>query len=239
MIPIRSTIRTEIVPYVNYTLLAVNILVFAYTLSLTGESLGTFYHTHGIVPSKIITLETYGFFDRTAKYFSSMFIHENWLHIAGNLIFLYIFGNGIEDLLGHARYLLFYLVCGLVAVFIQVTLNSHSTIPVIGASGAISGVLGAYMLFFPRSKILTLLIVLVFVYFIRIKAYLFILFWFTVQFLTGIGYIGDAGTDGFWAHLAGFACGAIAGSGFLYTRGYRSKKYKAGYGTGWYGENDE
>ena len=235
MIPIRSTIKTEIVPYVNYALLAVNILVFAYTLSLAGESLEIFYQTHGIVPSKITSLETYGFFERTAKYFSSMFIHENWIHIAGNLIFLYIFGNGIEDLLGHARYLLFYLVCGLVAVFIQVVLNSHSAIPVIGASGAVSGVLGAYMLFFPRSRILTLLIVLVFVHFVRIRAYLFIIFWFAVQFLTGIGYIGDAGTEGLWAHLAGFACGAIAGRGFLYTRRYRSKKYKANYGTGWDG----
>ena len=152
MIPIRSTIKTEIIPYVNYTLLAVNIAIFAYTLSLTGESLEMFYQTHGIVPSKITALNTYGFFERTAKYFSSMFIHENWVHIAGNLIFLYIFGNGIEDLLGHTRYLLFYLVCGLVAVFIQVILNSHSTIPAIGASGAISGVLGAYMLFFPKIK---------------------------------------------------------------------------------------
>jgi len=239
MIPIRSTIKTEIIPYVNYTLLAVNIAIFAYALSLTGESLEMFYQTHGIVPSKITALDTYGFFDRTAKYFSSMFIHENWVHIAGNLIFLYIFGNGIEDLLGHTRYLLFYLVCGLVAVFIQVILNSHSAIPAIGASGAISGVLGAYMLFFPRSKILTLLIILVFVYFVRIRAYLFIIFWFAVQFLTGIGYIGDAGTEGLWAHLGGFACGAIAGSGFLYTRGYRSKKYKAGYGTGWYRKDGE
>ena len=234
MIPIRSTIKTEIVPYVNYALIAVNILVFAYTLSLAGESLGMFYQTHGIVPSKITALGTYGFFDRTAKYFSSMFIHENWIHIAGNLVFLYIFGNVIEDLLGHARYLLFYLVCGLVAAFVQVTLNSHSIIPVIGASGAISGVLGAYMLFFPRSNILTLLIVLVFVHFLRIRAYLFIIFWFAVQFLTGIGYIGDAGTEGLWAHLAGFACGAVAGSGFLHSKRYRSKKYRAGYGTGWY-----
>ena len=237
MIPIRSTIKTEIVPYVNYALLAVNILVFTYTLFLAGEPLEIFYQTHGIVPSKITALETYGFFERTAKYFSSMFIHENWIHIAGNLIFLYIFGNGIEDLLGHARYLLFYLVCGLVAVFIQVILNSHSAIPVIGASGAVSGVLGAYMLFFPRSRILTLLIVLVFIHFVRIRAYLFIIFWFAVQFLTGIGYIGDAGTKGLWAHLVGFACGAIAGRGFLYTRRYRSKKYKAGYGTGQYGED--
>ena len=238
MIPIRSTIKTEIVPYVNYALLAANLVVFAYTLSLTGETLQMFYQTHGIVPSKITALEAYGFLGRTAKYFSSMFIHENWLHLAGNLVFLYIFGNAIEDLLGHARYLLFYLVCGLVAVFIHVALNSHSAIPVIGASGAVSGVLGAYMLFFPRSRILTLLIVLVFVYFVRIRAYLFIIFWFGVQFLTGIGYIGDAGTEGLWAHMSGFACGAIAGGGFLYTRGWRSKKYKSGYGPGWYGQND-
>ncbi len=238
MIPIRSTIKTEIVPCVNYALLAVNALVFAYTLFLAGDALEIFYRTHGIVPEKVTALETYGFLERTAKYFSSMFIHENWLHLGGNLVFLYIFGNAIEDLLGHARYLLFYLVCGLAAAFIQVALNSHSAVPVIGASGAISGVLGAYMLFFPRSGILTLLLLLVFVYFVRIRAYLFIIFWFAVQFLTGIGYIGDAGTEGLWAHMSGFACGAIAGGGFLYTRGYRSKKHKSGYGTGWYGEND-
>lgn len=238
MIPIRSTIKTEIVPYVNYALLAVNVVVFAYTLSLTGEGLEMFYQTHGIVPSRITALEAYGFLDRTAKYFSSMFIHENWIHVAGNLIFLYIFGNAIEDLLGHTRYLLFYLVCGLAAVLIQVALNSHSAVPAIGASGAVSGVLGAYMLFFPRSKILTLFIVLVVVYLVRIRAYLFIIFWFVVQFLTGIGYIGDAGTEGLWAHMAGFACGAMAGKGILRTWGYRSKKYKPGYETGWDGEND-
>jgi len=208
-------------------------LVFAYALSLGGESVETFYETYGIVPSKVTALEAYGFLERTAKYFSSMFIHENWIHIVGNLIFLYIFGNAIEDLLGHAKYLFFYLISGLVAVFIHITLNSDSTIPIIGASGAISGVLGIYMLFFPKSKILTLLVIL----FIRIRAYLFIIFWFAVQFLTGIGYIGDARTDSLWTHLVGFVCGVVIGGGFLYTRGYRSKKYKGGYGTDWYGEN--
>lgn len=228
MIPIRTTIKTQTLPYVNYGLLALNILVFAYTLFLQDGALEAFYRTHGIVPSKIISLEAYGFLDRTAKYFSSMFIHENWLHIAGNLIFLYIFGNAIEDLLGHARYMLFYLVCGLVAVFVHVILNSHSTIPVIGASGAISGVLGIYILFFPRSRILTLLIVLVFIHFVRIRAYLFIIFWFAIQFLTEIGYIGDSEVEGLWAHLTGFICGIAAGGGFLYTRPKHYEKYKSG-----------
>ncbi len=162
----------------------------------------------------------------------------------GNLIFLYIFGNTIEDLLGHTRYLLFYLVCGLAAVFIQVASDSNSAVPIIGASGAISGVLGAYMLFFPRSRILTLFILVMSACFVRIKAYLFIIFWFAFQFLTGIGYIGDAVTEdavteNVWAHMSGFACGIVAGAGILYTRGYRQdKKYKALYGTGPYEEND-
>ncbi len=233
MIPIRSTIKTENIPYVNYGLLAVNILVFVYAFSLQGEALEAFYQMHGIVPSKIISLEAYGFLDRTAKYFSSMFIHENWLHIGGNMIFLYIFGNAVEDLLGHARYLLFYLVCGLVAVFVHVILNSHSTVPVIGASGAISGVLGIYILFFPRSRIFTLLIVLVFVYFVRVRAYLFIIFWFAIQFLTEIGYIGDEEAEGLWAHLTGFICGIMAGSGFFYTKRNPYEKYRSGQKAEW------
>ena len=233
MIPIRSTIKTETTPYVNYGLLAVNILVFAYAFFLQGEALEAFYRTHGIIPSKIISLEAYGFLDRTAKYFSSMFIHESWLHIGGNMIFLYIFGNAIENLLGHARYILFYLLCGLVAVFVHVLLNSHSAIPVIGASGAISGILGIYILFFPRSKILTLLVVLVFVYFVRIRAYLFIIFWFAIQFLAEIGYIGDAGAEGLWAHLAGFICGIAAGRGFFYTRQNNYEKYRSAQQTEW------
>ncbi len=226
MIPIRSTIKTQTVPYVNYALIVVNILIFAYSLSLENNELEKFYLTYGVIPGDIMDFDAYGFIERTTRFFSSMAIHENWAHMVSNMIFLYIFGGGVENLFGHFRYLLFYVVCGLVAILIQTVFTLHSEIPVVGASGAISGVLGAYILFFPRSEILTLLVIIVFAQFVRIKAYIFVICWFAFQFLRGIGYIGEMGMEGVYGHLAGFTCGIITVIAYRRTKLYRHMKYK-------------
>ncbi len=227
MIPVKSTIRTDSTPYVNCTLLALNALFFSYTLFLDKDALEMFYRTYGIVPSEATSLGAYGFLKQTTKFFSSMFVHEGWLHIAGNLIFLYIFGKGVECMTGHARYLLLYLFCGLSALLVQSAVDSGSQIPVVGASGAISGVLGAYSLFFMRSDILVLLLIPpVPLRFVKIKAYVFIAIWFITQFSMYIGYIGEVGTDTVWAHISGFACGLVSVAGYTKTREYRNKKYR-------------
>ncbi len=226
MIPVKSTIRTESIPYVNYTLLALNALFFSYTLFLDKEALEMFYQTYGIVPSEATSLGAYGFLKQTAKFFSSMFVHEGWLHIGGNLIFLYIFGKGVEGMTGHTRYLLLYLFCGLSALLVQSAVDSSSQIPVVGASGAISGVLGAYAIFFMKSDILVLLLIPIPLRFVKIKAYVFIIIWFLTQFSLYIGYIGEPSTDTIWAHMSGFACGLVSVASYMKTREYRNKKYR-------------
>ena len=227
MIPIRSTIKTAAVPYVNYALIAANLLAFAYALFLDGAALEAFHGEHGLVPRRVFPPDAYGTLERTSVFFASMFVHGGWLHIAGNMIFLHIFGRGVEDRLGHFGYLLFYLTCGLATAFLHTLLNIHSEIPTIGASGAISGVLGAYMLFFPRSNILTLLVILIVLQFVRIKAYLFVIVWLVFQFLGGIGYIGGTGGVAPWAHIGGMAGGLAFAGSYVRTEAYRRRKYRA------------
>ena len=211
----------------NYALIAANLLVFVYALFLDGAALEALHRVYGLIPYRVFPPDAYGALERTSMFFSSMFVHGGWLHIAGNVVFLHIFGRGVEDRLGHFRYLIFYLTCGLATAFLQTLLNIHSEVPMIGASGAISGVLGAYMLFFPRSNILTLLVILVVFQFVRIKAYLFVIVWFVFQFLGGIGYIGGTGGVAFWSHIGGLACGLVFAVSYVRTDAYRRRRYRA------------
>jgi membrane associated rhomboid family serine protease len=138
-----------------------------------------------------------------------MFLHGGFLHVAGNMLFLWIFGNNIEDTVGHGRFIIFYLLCGLVAGLVQVVMTPHSTIPLVGASGAISGVMGAYMILFPRAKILTLIFLGFFIRVVRIPAYFFLFFWFLIQLISAF-YVGsavDRGGVAFFAHIGGFVAG--------------------------------
>jgi membrane associated rhomboid family serine protease len=202
VIPLRDVIPSRTTPYVTTGLIVVNALAFWFELSLPGPARQVFIQHFGLVPAAFAwpTLLT------------SMFLHGGWLHIIGNMWFLWIFGDNVEDRLGHGRYLVFYLVCGSVAGLAQAMVSAGSYVPTIGASGAIAGVMGAYLALYPRSRVLTLIWLFIFVDIIEIPAVLFLGFWFLVQLFSGVGAVAmTAGSQGvgiaFWAHVAGFLTG--------------------------------
>jgi membrane associated rhomboid family serine protease len=187
-------------PIVNYLLIAVNILVFLVELA-AGDA---FVNRWAFVPSRFLANPAADF----PTLFTSMFMHGGWLHIGGNMLYLWIFGDNVEDRLGHLKYLIFYLLCGLAATFTQLFFTLNSDIPNLGASGAIAGVLGAYILWFPRSRVR----VLQGSWIIPLPALIVIGFWFVIQLFSGIGSIASAGTTGgvaFMAHVGGFIGGLI------------------------------
>lgn len=211
MIPLRDTTKSGAFPFVNLTLITINILVFLYEVSL-GENIHNFILEYGLIPAKVFTSANIDLGDRFFPFISSMFIHGGWLHIIGNALFLFIFGDNVEARMGHFKYLVFYIVCGIAAALFQIITNMGSVIPMVGASGAISGVLGAYITFFPKSKILTLIPIFFFIQLIHIPAAIFIFVWFIIQFLSGVGSLGaaqDTGGVAFWAHIGGFVAGLI------------------------------
>ena len=179
MIPLRSSQRTYSTPYVTIVLIGVNLAVFLYEISLPEYQLNRFIRLYGIVPE----------FFRPTMLLSSMFLHGGWMHVLGNMWFLWIFGKGIEDLLGHARFLIFYLACGVAAGIIHTFTNYNSPVPTIGASGAIAGVMGAYLIKFPRNKITTL-VFFGFVFFFDIPAVFMLGYWFLIQVFSGVGSVG-------------------------------------------------
>ncbi len=221
MVPLRDDNPTQIVPYVTYALIAVNILVFLYELSL-GPALESFFRVWAVVPREL-TLSWSGElapqpFPESITLITSQFLHGGFLHIAGNMLFLWIFGNNIEDQLGHVKYLVFYLACGVLASLAQWFFSSYSNIPSLGASGAIAGVMGAYVLRFPKAKVLTLIPLGFFLTTFRIPAVFFLGFWFVQQALYGVASLeasANIGMEGggiaYWAHAGGFAFGAILG----------------------------
>ncbi len=204
MIPLRSSEPHYRTPSVNLFLIAANVLVFLYELSLgNGYRLNHFISLYGIVPDRL----------NLASVFTSMFIHGGFLHILGNMWFLWIFGRGIEDILGHAKYLVFYLACGVAAAFAHVLVNFNSTVPTVGASGAIAGVMGAYLVTFPRARIVTLVPIIIFITTVDIPAAFLLLYWFAIQFFNGVGSVGysqaSSGDVAWFAHVGGFITGII------------------------------
>jgi len=202
MIPLRSSEPHYTPARITLFIILLNVLVFLYELSLgNGYRLNYFIERYGIVPAHL----------RLTSILTSMFIHGGFLHIAGNMWFLWIFGRGIEDLLGHAKYLIFYLVCGVVAALTQVLVDPFSTVPTVGASGAIAGVMGAYLIKFPRARIVTLVPIIVFLTTLDIPAAFLLLYWFAIQFFNGVGSIGysqaSSGGVAFFAHVGGFLAG--------------------------------
>jgi rhomboid family protein len=211
MIPLRDTTRSSSFPVVNIILIISNVIVFLYEISL-GQGSDRFIFQHGLIPGLLFSSTNVGFAERYSPLFTSQFIHGGFLHLLGNMLFLYIFGDNVEDKMGHFKYLIFYIICGFSAGIFQTLTNIHSTIPMIGASGAISGVLGAYLIFFPRSRILTLLPIFFFIQLIHIPAAVFIIIWFIFQFLSGVATLpAKPGIGGiaFWAHIGGFVSGLI------------------------------
>jgi membrane associated rhomboid family serine protease len=201
MIPLRDTIPSARVPFVNYAIIAANVLVFLYEASL-GPHAEDLIYAHGLVPRDFAVPDL----------LTSMFLHGGWLHLFGNMLYLYIFGDNVEDRMGHLRYALFYLACGMAAGAAQALTSPHSGIPMVGASGAIAGVSGAYFLFFPGSRIVTLVPVFFFLQVVEIPAVFFLLIWFIWQLMSGVATIGArTGGVAFWAHVGGFVAGMVLG----------------------------
>jgi membrane associated rhomboid family serine protease len=204
MIPLRDIIPSRTTPFVTIGLIVVNALVFFYQLSL-GAGVEEFVLYFGLVPAAFSWVTI----------FTSMFLHGGFLHFAGNMLYLWIFGDNVEDRMGHGRYLFFYLLCGTAAALAQTITDPSSVIPMVGASGSIAGVMGAYFVLYPRSRILTLVPIFFFIQLIEVPAIFFLGIWFVMQFLSGVGSIANAtgepaGGVAFWAHVAGFAAGISA-----------------------------
>ena len=211
MIPIRDAIRSKNFPVVNSILIGLNILAFLWQLS-QGPHLKEAFFLYGVVPIRYSDPEIsaqFTTFQQWLPFLTSMFLHGGFLHILGNMWFLYIFGDNVEDRLGPLRYFVFYILCGVAAGLIHLLTNWSSKIPTIGASGAISGVMGAYLLLYPRSRILTLIPIFFFFQFVELPAFVFLGYWLIIQlFSAGLTPRGVGGVA-WWAHIGGFAVGLI------------------------------
>jgi membrane associated rhomboid family serine protease len=219
MIPLKDDLPTRSAPAVTMVLIAINVLVFLYQASLQIDGGGegaaqAFAMEFGLVPCRLTgACQMAGDLPSPVfTVFSSMFLHGSFFHIAGNMLYLWIFGNNVEDTLGHVRYLLFYLASGVAAAALQTVVDPHSRVPMIGASGAISGVLGAYLLLFPHAKVLTLVIFGFFWRLLSIPALVVLGFWMVVQLVNGLGSLGAGGGVAWFAHIGGF----IAGMGLVW-----------------------
>jgi membrane associated rhomboid family serine protease len=211
MIPIRDAIRSKNFPAVNFTIIGLNIIAFLWQLA-QGHDLKEIFYLYGIVPLRYHDPELSAHFTTFQQYLpflTSMFLHGGFLHILMNMWFLYIFGDNIEDRLGHIRYFIFYLFCGVVAGLVHLFTNWNSNIPTIGASGAISGVMGAYLLLYPRSKIMTLIPIFFFFQFVEIPAFIFLGYWILIQLFSASLTPRNVGGIAFWAHIGGFITGLI------------------------------
>lgn len=218
MIPLKNLRPRIHFPSITLALIVINFIVFFYQLTLDPRALQSFIMTYSMIPARAqlaLAHSQYTLAQGFLPLFTSMFLHAGWLHIIGNMWFLWLFGPNVEDRLGHLPYLGFYLVCGLGAGVAQTLFSLGSTVPGLGASGAIAGVLGAYVVFFPSSRILTLVTLFFWWFFARLPAVLFIGLWFAVQFLSGIGSLGGAQAGGvaWWAHVGGFLLGMLLVSG--------------------------
>jgi membrane associated rhomboid family serine protease len=211
LIPLRDTIPSRTAPVVTVALIAVNVIVFLHEAAL-GPYLERFVFAYGLVPRRLVfwpgaPLDPARFLPLV----TSMFWHGGWLHLLGNMLYLWIFGDNVEDKLGHLRYLIFYLAAGVAAALTQVALDPTSVLPTVGASGAIAGVLGAYLISYPRARVLTLIPIFIFPWFVEIPAFAYLIFWFLLQLLQGVGQLGMPQTGGVavWAHVGGFIAGVV------------------------------
>jgi membrane associated rhomboid family serine protease len=210
MIPIRDTTPTRNFPIVNTAIIGINVVVYLIQLG-QGPELGLFNFTYGLVPARYsIPQFAYEFsaVQQVVAFGSFMFLHGDFWHLLGNMWSLYIFGDNVEDRLGPLRYLIFYLLCGLASGLSHLLFNLYSQLPIIGASGAIGGIMGAYIILHPKSKILTLIPIFFIPYFIEIPAFIFLGIWFVLQFISAALSHGASGIA-WWAHIGGFVFGII------------------------------
>ena len=224
MFPIDDNNPTRLTPYVTYALIAVNIVVFIHQVMLAPQQLEQFFQLYAVIPRELtasftgIPISVPQSIPEPLTLITSQFLHGGFLHIAGNMLFLWIFGNNIEDKLGHVKYFIFYITCGILAALAQWFFSMQSGIPSLGASGAIAGVMGAYILRFPNAQIRTLVFLGPFIVFPNIPAIFFLGLWFVQQALYGIASLGvqtnvgmESGGIAYWAHAGGFVFGALLG----------------------------
>ena len=205
MFPIRDHNPSLGTPYVTYVLLAANLGVYLYTLSFYGNevALSAFYYDFAMIPGRV-TLEGY-----YSSLLTHMFLHGSVFHLAGNMLFLWIFGDNLEDQFGHLGYAAFYLATGVAAAGAQYMFDRYSPVPMVGASGAIAGVMGGYLLFFPRARVDILLIFIIFYRIVAIPAYVMLGLWFAFQIIGGLGTLALDGGIAYWAHAGGFVMGLV------------------------------
>jgi membrane associated rhomboid family serine protease len=203
VIPLRDVIPSRTTPYVTVGLIAANALVFLYEWTLGGRALEEFILYFGLIPAAFSWVAVV----------TSMFLHGGFLHFGGNMLFLWIFGDNVEDRMGHGRFVVFYLLCGAAAALAQTAMSPDSLVPMVGASGAVAGVMGAYFVLYPHSRIVTLVPLFIFFHVMEVPALVFLGLWFVLQFVSGVGSIAaatggePAGGIAFWAHVAGFVAG--------------------------------
>jgi membrane associated rhomboid family serine protease len=204
MIPLRDVIPSRTTPYVTFLLIALNTLVFMYQFTM-GEAVEEFILYFGLIPAAFSWVAV----------LTSMFLHGSLIHFGGNMLYLWIFGDNVEDRMGHGRFLVFYLLCGTAAALAQTIVNPDSVVPMVGASGAIAGVMGAYFVLYPHSRVLTAVFVLIFFDLVEIPAIFFLGLWFLLQLLSGVGSLGVSNAAGggtaFFAHIGGFVAGVVVG----------------------------
>ena len=219
MFPLRDVIPSRTTPYITVTIILLNAAAWFFELTLPRDVLPVFLQVYGVVPARFHALTL----------LTSMFLHGSWMHVIGNMWYLWIFGDNVEDRVGHSRFIVFYLLCGIAAALGQILIAPESTLPTIGASGAIAGVMGAYFVLYPRSRVLTLIPLIIFWEVIELPAIMLLGFWFLMQLFSAGAIAVTASTGGggvaFMAHVAGFLCGA--GGIFLFRQRERPEQYWA------------
>jgi membrane associated rhomboid family serine protease len=210
MIPLRDSTRSRTFPIVNVSLIVINFIVFFKEISLSNQALNQLTFTYGLVPAHVASQLAAGapFLSLATPFITAMFLHANWLHIIGNMLYLWIFGDNVEDRVGHLPYLFFYLLVGVAGSIVYCLASPASRVPIIGASGAIAGILGAYFVLYPKAKVLTLLPLFFFITLVEIPAVWFLLLWFGMQVLNGFTTSLAADSVAWWAHIGGFVAGA-------------------------------
>jgi membrane associated rhomboid family serine protease len=231
MLPIKDDQPRYSTPYVTWFLIALNLMIFLFESTLDPQSLRMLIHQFAVVPYHLSVFlhgsSRYSLGQVLLPFLTSLFLHGSWMHVIGNMWFLFIFGDNVEDYLGHFKYLIFYLLCGFLAMTAQVLVSLHSTVPALGASGAIAGVLGAYFVVYPRARVLTWF----FVFVLWVPAWVILGYWFVLNFLSGTATVlqvqsQNMGGVAFWAHVGGFL------SGMLLVRVFGERRLRYPYAVG-------
>lgn len=210
MIPLKDSPKTRRFPIVNTALILLNIVVFVRQLALSQIELETMVFSYGLIPRTLmISLSEGNLMAAASPLLAYQFMHGGWLHIGSNMLYLWVFGDNVEDRVGHVKYLIFYLLMGILAGVAQVVFDPSSAVPIIGASGAVAGILGAYLISCPRARVLALIPIFVIFTLAEIPAVIFLGFWFILQLFSGIASIGVGVSVAWWAHIGGFIAGII------------------------------